>query len=91
MLLDNTFDSEVLERYVTPYDGDKKRRPFRIKEGIKLFVLSTELPCGDASMETVMAAQEDSTPWPLASSGNASLDERYSTMLRGRVGVFLTF
>ncbi len=39
----------------------------------------SEAPCGDASMELVMEAQEDATPWPIASHDDGS-----PTQLLGR-------
>ncbi|MCJ1457324.1 hypothetical protein MMC28_007692 [Mycoblastus sanguinarius] len=39
-------------------------QPFTIQEGLKIFMYCSEAPCGDASMELVMEAQEDATPWP---------------------------
>ena len=37
---------------------------FFIREGTKFHMYSSEAPCGDASMELTMMAQEDPTPWP---------------------------
>ncbi|QPG97428.1 hypothetical protein C2857_006310 [Epichloe festucae Fl1] len=38
-------------------------KPFKIKDNVKLHMYCSEAPCGDASMELVMAAQDDSSPW----------------------------
>ncbi|KAJ6443996.1 tRNA-specific adenosine deaminase [Purpureocillium lavendulum] len=38
--------------------------PFHIRHGVKLHMYCSEAPCGDASMELTMAAQEDASPWP---------------------------
>ncbi|MCJ1284225.1 hypothetical protein MMC26_003556 [Xylographa opegraphella] len=38
-------------------------QPFTIREGFKMYMFSTEAPCGDASMELTMSAQPDATPW----------------------------
>ncbi|KAL8295697.1 hypothetical protein RB597_009212 [Gaeumannomyces tritici] len=38
-------------------------QPFAWREDVSLHMYCSEAPCGDASMELVMAAQEDSTPW----------------------------
>lgn len=40
-------------------------QPFAIKEDVKIHMYCSEAPCGDASMELVMDAQEDATPWPV--------------------------
>ncbi|KAM0524743.1 hypothetical protein ACHAPE_000843 [Trichoderma viride] len=42
--------------------------PFRIRDDVKLHMYCSEAPCGDASMELIMAAQEDDSPWQLPSS-----------------------
>ncbi|UNI24209.1 tRNA(Ala)(adenine(37)) deaminase [Purpureocillium takamizusanense] len=44
--------------------GSVARPPFYVKEGIKLHMYCSEAPCGDASMELIMAAQDDASPWP---------------------------
>lgn len=38
---------------------------FTIREGLTIFMYCSEAPCGDASMELVIEAQEDATPWPV--------------------------
>ena len=38
-------------------------QPFEIKEGVKIHMYCSEAPCGDASMELIIAAQDDDTPW----------------------------
>lgn len=47
-------------------------QPFTIREDVKIYMYCSEAPCGDASMELVMQAQADPTPWPIdsLSSGN---------------------
>lgn len=46
--------------------GSQGFQPFTICENVKIHMYCSEAPCGDASMELVMDAQEDATPWPLA-------------------------
>lgn len=43
--------------------------PFELREDVSIHMYCSEAPCGDASMELVMAEQEDDTPW------SASRDE----------------
>ncbi|KFY21200.1 hypothetical protein V491_03083, partial [Pseudogymnoascus sp. VKM F-3775] len=38
-------------------------QPFTIRNDVKLHMYCSEAPCGDASMELTMAAQDDATPW----------------------------
>ncbi|CCE33649.1 related to tRNA-specific adenosine deaminase 1 [Claviceps purpurea 20.1] len=40
-------------------------RPFKIKDNVRLHMYCSEAPCGDASMELIMAAQDDSSPWDI--------------------------
>ncbi|QSZ36596.1 hypothetical protein DSL72_006476 [Monilinia vaccinii-corymbosi] len=69
-------------------------QPFELKPHIKLFLYCSEAPCGDASMELTMAAQEDATPWTLprdaasprdATSTKTQLPGRANFQLLGRV------
>ncbi|KAK0764001.1 hypothetical protein N5P37_003395 [Trichoderma harzianum] len=46
-------------------ESDRYTRPFGVKHGVKLHMYCSEAPCGDASMELIMAAQEDASPWEL--------------------------
>ena len=45
-------------------------QPITLREGLKIMMYCSEAPCGDASMELVMEAQEDATPWPVADSSD---------------------
>ncbi|OAA42711.1 Adenosine deaminase/editase [Metarhizium rileyi] len=38
-------------------------KPFRVRDDVKLHMYCSEAPCGDASMELIMAAQDDASPW----------------------------
>ncbi|KAF4912428.1 tRNA-specific adenosine deaminase 1 [Colletotrichum viniferum] len=40
-------------------------QPFAIRDGVALHMYCSEAPCGDASMELTMAAQEDASPWDM--------------------------
>ncbi|KAH9895517.1 adenosine deaminase/editase [Xylariomycetidae sp. FL2044] len=40
-------------------------QPFAWRDDVRLHMYCSEAPCGDASMELTMAAQEDATPWPV--------------------------
>ena len=40
-------------------------QPYTIHEDLKIMMYCSEAPCGDASMELIMEAQEDATPWPV--------------------------
>jgi tRNA-specific adenosine deaminase 1 len=45
--------------------NEKSPQPFTIKGNVSIHMYCSEAPCGDASMELVMQAQEDATPWEL--------------------------
>ncbi|KAM7205358.1 Adenosine deaminase/editase [Rhypophila sp. PSN 637] len=40
-------------------------QPFAWREDVSLHMYCSEAPCGDASMELIMAAQDDASPWDL--------------------------
>ncbi|KAK0717149.1 adenosine deaminase/editase [Lasiosphaeria miniovina] len=42
-----------------------QRQPFAWRDDVSLHMYCSEAPCGDASMELVMAAQDDASPWAL--------------------------
>lgn len=54
-------------------------QPFSIRHGLRIMMYCSEAPCGDASMELVMEAQDDPTPWPVTTSG-----EETTSSLLGR-------
>lgn len=42
-----------------------RSQPYTVHEDLRIMMYCSEAPCGDASMELVMEAQEDATPWAL--------------------------
>lgn len=57
-------------------------QPFSIYHDLQLHMYSSEAPCGDASMELVMEAQADPTPWPISATDSGTKD--LPALLRGR-------
>jgi tRNA-specific adenosine deaminase 1 len=51
---------------------------FTIRDNLKIHMYCSEAPCGDASMELIMASQRDATPWPI------SAEEGEGNVLKGR-------
>lgn len=65
----SVYRSPVLQRRG---DGGMTRpclQPFAIKQDIRICLYCSEAPCGDASMELTMRAQQDATSWPAAEAG----------------------
>ena len=58
--------SDILEWRAPNDDETLGIQRFTIRENTKLHIYASEAPCGDASMELVMSAQEDATPWPVS-------------------------
>ncbi|KAL9124474.1 MAG: hypothetical protein Q9217_006201 [Psora testacea] len=59
-----------------------RQQPFTVREGVRIFMYCSEAPCGDASMELVMQAQKDTTPWPVTQRSLG--DEQHGATLLGR-------
>ncbi|EAT80755.1 hypothetical protein SNOG_11711 [Parastagonospora nodorum SN15] len=66
--------------------AEHEQQPFTIREDVQIHMYCSEAPCGDASMELVMNAQEDATPWtsapPTISAASSNGDSEAA--LRGR-------
>lgn len=58
--------------------------PFEIQPDIRLYMYCTCAPCGDASMELCMAAQEDATPWEVIRQTDFNCGAVEDTLLDGR-------
>lgn len=67
LLEDESAHSSILRRRLGEERSTSNFQPFAIKDGVMIFMYSSEAPCGDASMELVMSSQEDATPWTIAS------------------------
>ena len=72
--------STMLRRRETDSEGGALQ-PFTVREDVTFHMYCSEAPCGDASMELVMNAQEDATPWPVSDSISPKEDPK---KLRGR-------
>ncbi|EFY97072.1 adenosine-deaminase (editase) domain protein [Metarhizium robertsii] len=64
--------------------GSHEPKPFRIRDGLKLHMYCSEAPCGDASMELIMAAQDDASPWDIPPSPVTTESDAIATSLPGR-------
>jgi tRNA-specific adenosine deaminase 1 len=85
-LIQECLDLAKSTEYTSPYlcrrSSDSSRfQPFTLREALRIQMYCSEAPCGDASMELVMNAQEDATPWELPAHDDRTLEE---TPLRGR-------
>lgn len=67
------------------HDAQKwQGQPFALKDGVKLHMYCSEAPCGDASMELTMAAQDDAAPWEVPAPPVSSEAAADSPLLSGR-------
>jgi tRNA-specific adenosine deaminase 1 len=59
------------------------QHPFAIQDDVKIYMYCSEAPCGDASMELIMAAQDDATPWekPVDTDSNGLTGRGYFSEL----------
>ncbi|KAL8924792.1 MAG: hypothetical protein Q9208_003882 [Pyrenodesmia sp. 3 TL-2023] len=61
-----TRTSPIVRRRETHEISDRLGlQPFSIHNDLKFHMYTSEAPCGDASMELLMEAQVDATPWPV--------------------------
>lgn len=44
-------------------ESSEGQQPFKLHDDVDIHMYCSECPCGDASMENVMATQNDATPW----------------------------
>ncbi|KAH0497133.1 hypothetical protein TgHK011_004463 [Trichoderma gracile] len=61
-------------RPIDPQSGGGYTRHFKVRKDVKLHMYCSEAPCGDASMELIMAAQADASPWQLPTSQQAPVN-----------------
>lgn len=59
-------DSAFVHRRPIKERSEQQPQPFAIREDVRIHMYCSEAPCGDASMELTMDAQEDATPWTSA-------------------------
>ena len=63
----STYTSCILRRNNT-HESDSqhsKSQAYAIHEDLRIIMYCSSAPCGDASMELIMEAQDDATPWPV--------------------------
>ena len=72
----------IRKRDASELSSSKGLQPFTIKESMRVHMYCSEAPCGDASMELIMNAQKDPTPWH--SERSTSDDAEIVTDLKGR-------
>ncbi|KAF6807643.1 tRNA-specific adenosine deaminase [Colletotrichum musicola] len=74
----------LLLRRRSPHECSSTPQPFAIRDGVKLHMYCSEAPCGDASMELTMAAQDDASPWAVPSGADKEEDSSPAAALPGR-------
>ncbi|KAH7336247.1 adenosine deaminase/editase [Rhexocercosporidium sp. MPI-PUGE-AT-0058] len=86
LALSEKISSEYIRFRTQDERTDTCFQPFALIEGINLHMYCSEAPCGDASMELTMAAQDDATPWDLPSKIDTSGDLSHAEpgVLHGR-------
>ncbi|KAL8996250.1 MAG: hypothetical protein Q9169_004181 [Polycauliona sp. 2 TL-2023] len=78
----STISPIIRRREVHELSEAEGLQPFSIRDDIQLHMYSSEAPCGDASMELLMEAQVDATPWPVDQLHPAT--KKVPGLLRGR-------
>ncbi|OOF97417.1 hypothetical protein ASPCADRAFT_129105 [Aspergillus carbonarius ITEM 5010] len=64
--------SKFLRHTTTPKEAPNPP-PFELHPSLKIYLYCTTAPCGDASMELTMAAQDDPTPWEIPPPSSTTL------------------
>jgi len=82
--LENAGEFGLLERTNPSSGAGSPNEPFQISGDVKLHMYCSEAPCGDASMELTMAAQEDASPWEVPSPAAAESVSGTESNLPGR-------
>jgi tRNA-specific adenosine deaminase 1 len=65
LALDPSATSNYVQRRDPDTATEASPQPFTLHEDVTIHMYGSEAPCGDASMELIMAAQDDATPWEL--------------------------
>ena len=62
-----TYTSCILRRNDAhaPGSPSSTSQPYAIHSDLQITMYCSSAPCGDASMELIMEAQDDATPWPI--------------------------
>src|SRR5690242_6809944 len=84
-VLGSDADSAYIHERSSQERTDGEPQPFTIRDDVQIHMYCSEAPCGDASMELTMSAQDDATPWtsaPPTISSDALPDSEGA--LRGR-------
>ncbi|KAF3019426.1 hypothetical protein E8E14_013071 [Neopestalotiopsis sp. 37M] len=59
---------DITTTSATPATTAWNAQPFAWRDDVTLHMYCSEAPCGDASMELTMAAQDDASPWEIPAS-----------------------
>jgi tRNA-specific adenosine deaminase 1 len=70
---DETDDGTVDE---SGQENEAERRPFELREDVRIHMYCSEAPCGDASMEVLARGMADGTPWDATTSASGSPSSR---------------
>jgi len=84
---DSLATSLFVERRSVDQVDEESPQPFTIKDNVSIHMYCSEAPCGDVSMELVMQAQEDATPWevrPLPQEHSEGVSNNSAAEMKGR-------
>ena len=83
-----SYTSTVLQwRQTSELSENQNVPPFSIRQNLRIMMYCSEAPCGDASMELVMEAQDDPTPWPVPAALEGSTSALLGRGFFSEVGV----
>ena len=82
--VDGPHASKLLVERNQDVQAPTENQPFGISDDVGIHMYCSEAPCGDASMELTMEAQDDATPWKARQvSGHSNVEDIAPLLGRG--------
>lgn len=77
-----TYTSSILCRTNT-HESSSQAQPYALHSDLQIMMYCSQAPCGDASMELIIEAQSDATPWPVPPTNDENGKQQKPLLGRG--------